>query len=307
MHADPRSTDPARARSLGFTLMEVLLAVMIVGLMLASVTQILTSARHTRDTIHNMQEVQLAGPAIMDLLERDLRGIFTTNQPRDLHLRVMNRVLLGEDADSLDFVTTTDSLEWNYDQERPLRADYNEVGYRLRTRPGDDRFLELYRREGFGVDEEPLSGGAYSFLHDRVKAFNVEVYAEDGPDEEPLEEWGMDPTDPETQGLPAALHITLTLELTPRILREQLTIASVDKQTVVYVRVVRLPEGLRVAEAEIPRPGIPSPPSGEAGAPGGAGGTEPGAEGASGSSGASGSRPQSGASPETVSGKPDGG
>ena len=71
-----------RGSRAGFTLMEVLVTILIIGLMLASVTQILTSVRYSRDTIHNIQEVQLAGPAIMDRLERDLRGIFTTNQPR---------------------------------------------------------------------------------------------------------------------------------------------------------------------------------------------------------------------------------
>ncbi|MCZ6597417.1 MAG: prepilin-type N-terminal cleavage/methylation domain-containing protein, partial [Planctomycetota bacterium] len=266
-----------RGSRAGFTLMEVLVTILIIGLMLASVTQILTSVRYTRDTIHNIQEVQLAGPAIMDRLERDLRGIFTINQPREMHLRVMNRVLLGEDADRIDFVTTTDGLEWNYEQDRPLRADYNEVGYCLRTSRADDRFLEMYRREDLGVDEAPLAGGAFTFLHDRVKSFNIEVFAADGPEEEPVEEWGMDPTDEDTQGLPAALRITLTLELAPRILRERLTIARIDRQTVVMTRVIRLPEGLRLAQADIPRLLVPVPPTESDPTPGAGGGeAEPG-------------------------------
>ncbi len=61
-------------RSAGFTLVEIIVTVAIVGLMLASVTQILSTVRRSRDSIHNIQEVQLAGPAIMDLIERDLRS-----------------------------------------------------------------------------------------------------------------------------------------------------------------------------------------------------------------------------------------
>ena len=57
-----------------FTLVEVLVTLLIVGGIMLAITQILEAARVSRDTIHNIQETQLAGPAIMDLIERDLRG-----------------------------------------------------------------------------------------------------------------------------------------------------------------------------------------------------------------------------------------
>ena len=40
-----------------------------------------------------------------------------------------------------------------------IRADYNEVGYVLRPNPDNDEFLKLYRREDYGIDEEPMRGG----------------------------------------------------------------------------------------------------------------------------------------------------
>ena len=45
----------------------------------------------------------------------------------------------------------------------------------------------VYNLEDFGIDEEPLDGGRFSFLHDRIKGFNIEVFEEDGADAEPLE------------------------------------------------------------------------------------------------------------------------
>ena len=73
-----------------------------------------------------------------------------------------------------------------------MRSDVHEVGYRLRPNPTDDDFLEIYRREDFGVDDEPFDGGNYTFLHDRVKRFDVQVFTEDGPDAEPLDDWGTE-------------------------------------------------------------------------------------------------------------------
>ncbi len=226
----------------GFTLIEVMLTLLIMAGIMVTITQILTAARQTRDTIHNVQESQLAGPAILNRLERDLRGILTFNRDRSQVLRIQNRVLSGYDADTIDFVCSVDGLIPYRESENQnfLHADQNEVGIRLRIRPDSDDFLEIYRREDFGIDDEPFDGGKYSILHDRIKGFDIQVYEEDGPDAEPLESWGTD--DDEQVGLPARIEIELTLELAPRLVREQLVI---DRRTMVYRRIIRFPEVLR--------------------------------------------------------------
>lgn len=269
----------------GFTLVEVLLTLLIMGMLMVSMTQILTAARNSRDTIHNIQETQLAGPAIMDLIERDLRGLFVYNRGRAQQVRIVDRVMIGLDADSLDFVTTTDSKTLAEVANRFVHFDVNEVGYRLRPSPESDEFLEIYRREDYGIDEEPFEGGRYVFLHDRVKSFEVQIYLADGIDDnEPLDEWGVDERSPEI-GIPARIEVAMTLELKPRIMREQLRIVPLDRRTVTYRRVIRLPQELRIEDEEnlvVPR----IPVSGEhrqseaqgGGAAGGGGGAGPGGQ-----------------------------
>jgi prepilin-type N-terminal cleavage/methylation domain-containing protein len=257
----------ARGARAGFTLVEVLLTLLIMSMIMLSLTQILTAARTSRDTIHNIQETQLAGPAILDLVERDLRGVMTYGSTRQLHFQLKDRVLLGMDADSLDFVSTTTTLTPRFDNERPLRTGANEVGYRLR--PNDesgDQFLEIWRRESFGVDEEPFEGGLFQFLHDRVKSFDIQAWEEDGPDAEPLEEWGGDNQgDEQRAGLPARIEISLTLELQPRLVNEQFRYLPTDRRTLTYKRVLRLPEPLRGEEADIALPVVPRTPAANAG------------------------------------------
>jgi type II secretion system protein J len=270
MNTGPR----VRARG-GFTLVEVLVTVLIISGMMVAVTQILNAARISRDTIHNVQETQLAGPAIMDLVERDLRGLVAYDMEPNAILRVKNRVVMGLDADSLDFIGTTDDLAAWEVGHRYVRADVNEIGYRLRPNPNEKDLLEIYRRESFGIDDQPFEGGQFTFLHDRVKHFDVALYTEDGPDAEPSEEWDGSSND-EQIGLPARLEISLTLELAPRILREQLAIAPVDKRTVTYRRVIRLPQSLRDSLEAPPMPAVPeiTKSSGSAGGTGGAGGKD---------------------------------
>lgn len=277
----------------GFTLVEVMLALLIVGFMMVAVTQILSAARQTRDVIHNIQERQLAGPAILARVDADLRALTTFDRDSRYALRVRNRVVDGFDADSLDFVTTVNSLlpfaeSANVDFRR---ADVNEVGYRLRPNPNSDDFLEIYRREGFGVDEDPFEGGRYALLHDRIKGFNVFVYAEDGPEAEPEESWGT--ADDQFVGLPARIEMELTIELAPRLIREQLI---TDRRTVLYRRIFRFPESQRLALEVNPVPVIPvlTPPIDPTTAgPTGAGGPD-GGDGGSGDDGRGGDEGMSG-------------
>ena len=91
VHRTRRGAAPTKS---GFTLAEVLVTVLIMGGIMVSITQILHTARISRDTIHNIQETQLAGPAIMDMIERDLRGLMIYNRTRQDHMRVQNRVML---------------------------------------------------------------------------------------------------------------------------------------------------------------------------------------------------------------------
>jgi len=283
-----------RGLQAGFTLVEVLVVVLIVSGIMLAITQVLDSARVSRDTIHNIEETQLAGPAIMDLIERDLRAMIIYDLPLESMLRVKNRVVSGLDADSLDFVASTDSLAaWDVNR-RATTNDYGEVGYRLRPNPADKDMLEIYRRESFGVDDKPHEGGQYVFLHDRVRHFDILVFNEDGPDADSLEEWNDGSTDPDKIGLPARLQIELTLELAPRIQREQIMFRAADKRTITYRRVIRLPQSMRDTLAGPPIPTIPqlAPPGpaaagGPGGTPvggpasgGGGGGAKPGGAGA---------------------------
>ena len=261
----------SRTGNAGFTLVEVMLTLLIMSGIMVMITQVLTGVRKTRDEIHNTQEQQSAGPAILRRLERDLRALFPFNRDEHFMLRIRDRVLAGLDADTIDFVCTVDGLFPVRDRssEAFRHADVNEVGYHLRPRPDQDDFLELYRREDFGVDELPFQDGNFWMLHDRVKGFNIEVFMEDGPESEPLDGWDSD-EDEEFVGLPARIEIELLIEMAPRLVREQLVI---DRRTISYRRVFRFPESLRRAIGVQPKPRIPvieppTPPTAGGGAPG---------------------------------------
>ena len=246
----------------GFTIIEVMIAVAVMSLMLVSILQVLSAVRTTRDRIHNMQETQLAGPIIMDQIQQDLLAIHTLGRSKIDHLRVVDRVQYGLDADRVDFVTSSTSREPFYIDGKVRRSQICEVGYVTRTNPDDDEFLELYRREDYGVDEEPFAGGTYTFMSNRVKALRIEVFEQDGIDEEPLMEWGNpESSEAEQMGLPASIVISLVLENNPRLLQEQGEFNSTQLMTVTYQRTIRFPEMMRAQEDQLAFLAIPTSPT----------------------------------------------
>ncbi|MBM3975922.1 MAG: prepilin-type N-terminal cleavage/methylation domain-containing protein [Planctomycetes bacterium] len=248
---------PRTPRS-GFTLVEIMVVLLIMSGLLVAISQVLQSARVSRDTIHNIQETELVGPTILDMVERDLRAISILNRDKQYWIRVVDRTVGGNDADRIDLISGVNSLVFTQDkrQERPLYADLNEVGYVLRRRPDMEDFLELFRRESFGVDDKPFEGGRYTFLCNRVLGFDIKCFAENGPDEEPVDGWNVDQNSEHT-GLPKRVEIALTIELEKRVAREQLKDFKEDQRVVTYRRIYRFPDMLLEAASVEIVPKIP--------------------------------------------------
>ena len=118
----------------------------------------------------------------------------------------------GLDGDSLDFVATTNSLVTRYDRDRYLQSDVNEIGYRLRPNPNYDDFLEIYRREDMGVDDDPTEGGKYYKVCDGVRSLRLDWFAEDPGEPGSDDADGKTEWDAKKEGkLPWACRVTLVL------------------------------------------------------------------------------------------------
>jgi prepilin-type N-terminal cleavage/methylation domain-containing protein len=264
-------------RAAGFTLVELLVTVAITGIVLSSVYGIVVSTLVARDRIDEASETDELGPAILDLIEADLRGLFPYDVDGLRIFRGRDATLGGEDADSIDLVTTTTAtIPEEATDGSLLRADVCEVGYRVKESEDNPDFRELWRREQNHLDADPMKGGTYQKLTGRLRGLDLRylvasetatIGAPPTIDEE--REW-----DSSQSGLlPVAVKITLALDLFPGKVDADVDPDYVKRYLKTYVRTIPLERDLLETASLRPL----SPAAAQAGGDGGPAG--PGGDG----------------------------
>lgn len=199
-------------RARGLTLLELLVATAVLAVFFAGVYGLVAAFVDTRNRIEEKATPYAVGPVVMKRVTDDLRAALLEPY-KDLDaMRAEAENAQGEPCTKMDFVTVVPSRarvkvgrEWQ-------RAHVNEVGYRLRRSETAAGLSALYRREDLGVDDDPLGGGRYHKLCDRVKTFRVDFFAEDPGDPSADEAKGEEEWDAKKEKkLPYACRVTLTL------------------------------------------------------------------------------------------------
>lgn len=262
----------------GFTMIEIVIALLISSLILTSLGIIVKSTVDAKIAVESEARVRRLGPAIMATISRDLRNAWATGPVEgvDIDGKWFRGQHNGGDDDAMDemwFVTSIDS----YMKYEGISSDLTEVGYYLKPNDAPDGsalegLYSLYRREDFSVDKRPDEGGIGIMMHDRVVSFRVWYYdlprdaldAEGNIDPAAFEsivepdsatekdDWDSDDND----RLPYAVRVELILDATPIDAYNR----TKKRRLAVYETLVRLPdfpamdENFRLYSAQAPAP-----------------------------------------------------
>lgn len=203
-----------RARSGGFTLMEVSLAVAILALLVALVLQNMSNTIRGRDYVMNGLRKPKVANALLSQFVRDLRYLWFGGLTGNAGFVGRHRVVNGKDADRIDFVAARPVRSVVLDEENAAEdqahAELGEVGYAFRPRD-DGRYIELWRREDPYVDDDPTSGGKYSLIYDRVRSFKITYF--DRPSEAQGKSSGQEEWDSrQKRRVPYAIVVDITFD-----------------------------------------------------------------------------------------------
>ena len=159
----------------GFTLMELMIAIMISGLVFLGVFTVVRAGINTQMYVRELSDAGRQGPAILNQLTADLENAYFYNILEN-NFFDGRMVEIGDDnhADQLHFITCRPSLlddeAISYDE--PHKAMLTEVSWVLKK--GEGEFYELHRREQPMVDDRQFSGGYFRMISDRVISFRVQ-------------------------------------------------------------------------------------------------------------------------------------
>lgn len=186
-----RTTGSEPGKEAGFTLVEMLVALVITGMILLMVGGILQSTMNARQRVRSVLRKTGTGPAIVQLLKRDLSTavVFGEIQSGRTYFLGENQQRSGRRTDSVDFVRTGGA--WKSEQGRFSRL--SECGYQLKPNPEEDGGYRLFRRSSPGVQGNPVRGGNLVKVSDRVVSLQFD-YKKTGTkkneqDERPLNKW----------------------------------------------------------------------------------------------------------------------
>ena len=192
-----------RLRIAGLTLIEIMITILITALIMSFVGGVLLNMINQRDEVESSSIAWKIGPAILNLISRDLEATFVyqldelkkeeaknaaeaegeegnggsgdeTTSAEEMEVNYFIGEDHGDDEDaydSLQFVTSLDSKLRIGNKQ----SDIVEVGYYLVQNDEGDLYT-LYRREDFFIDTDPVDGGKAIKIYDRVKALDFKYY-----------------------------------------------------------------------------------------------------------------------------------
>ena len=194
----------------GFTLLEVLLAVSLLGIISLSIFQSMSLSIRAKKSVVALNERYHEGRQVMRRITRELRMAFLRAQPPQETTEEEPAVItrMEGEEDEIYFATTAHIRTRAEGKE----SDQAEVAYFLK-RPDYEtpyRSPTLFRRESRRVDHRPDRGGQTWPVVDGVKKFTLEYWDEKKEigDEAWQGSWDSD----DNQLLPSRIRITLELE-----------------------------------------------------------------------------------------------
>ncbi len=203
------------------TLIEITIAITILAVVVALIYSIIDGIIRGRDLARDALHTPKVANAVLAQIFKDFRYASFPGLTGDAGFLGKSNNLAGMDADRVDFITTrpgrlTGADDDGQQREQDKTSPLSEVGYACRVNEDDrlGRWLELWRREDYFIDDDPTAGGMYSLVYDKIRTFDLRYFPT--PDRsqtrEGLEEWDSRLK----HGVPYAILMKIELDVTER-------------------------------------------------------------------------------------------
>ncbi len=192
-----------RARR-GFTLLEIIVALAVLGLIAALTMETIAGSVETRDLLEANDKLNQTARTALSRVKRDLSLAYLTSQTQAINTFQTVFVAHNDNPDRLWFASLSHQRLYRDARE----CDQTEITYWTDDDPTQDGALVLLRREAPRIDQDPEQGGPILPLAYGLKSFDVRFL--DPTTNEWKEEWDTLGTETPNR-LPRAAQVLLTL------------------------------------------------------------------------------------------------
>ncbi len=201
----PMLNRTAKHNALGLTIIEVLMAVVVLSMVSITIWTATSQTSRTREVVMASHDRLHQVRVTFDFLTRDLTSAFLSKH-RATSMPTHDTIFIGEDhggEDRLDFASFTHQRRYLDVDE----SDQCEVGYFVEDDPEKMGKKNLIRRESPVLDENALEGGQYLVILEDVAGFDLEYF--DFSMNEWQKEWDTTQATGEMNALPHQVRIKL--------------------------------------------------------------------------------------------------
>ncbi len=191
----------------GFTLMEVMISLAVVGVIALAIWAATSQTAKARDIVETTQDIHHQVRVAFDMINRDISSTFLSDHRAPLEV-AHDTIFVGTDGgreDSLDFAAFSHNRRF-FDADE---SDQAEISYYLANDPEDRDVVNLVRRASPVLDEKPTEGGQTLILVRNVSAFDLQFY--DIENKEWKDEWDTTNFTGEGSKLPTQVRIRLSV------------------------------------------------------------------------------------------------
>ena len=195
---------PRRQRSRGMTLMELSIAIALIGVIATLTWMTVGGASDISDATSAKTDLNKMGRNAMDIMRRELSQVFVSQNQTEYYKTVFK----GIDRDPVDeiyFVSRSHEKRYHGVRE----SDVAEYGYWSESDIHGGNFRTLMHREAPIIDDDPEHGGMVHALCHGVRELNLRYY--DERKEEWIDDWDSESSDTANR-VPKAIEIRLELE-----------------------------------------------------------------------------------------------
>ncbi len=199
----------ARARELGFTLLEVLISIAILTMITALLFGAFSAMKRSKDGLARLQDRHREGRLAMARITRELQSAFlSAHAPLNQALLVQKTLFKGERGTSADRLDFTAFANRRLDRDSHS-TDQCELGYFGSANPDSPGTLDLVRRIDTELDLDPDKGGRVEVLATDIDLFDLQYL--DAQTGQWQESWDTGQSTGQPDRLPLQVRIILVL------------------------------------------------------------------------------------------------